>query len=151
MLTAQNDETRHREQVIAAELQAVATELRLIEVEDYVAFIRVEQFANLAALVNSSTEMFFRPGTLRFGFSADAIVDWSAKPVIALDMEFHNLGVAAYFRLLLEANDFGVQMQYISFKETDRASDGSTACLQQALSDAKVKAEAQLPGSGKPN
>lgn len=146
MLNKRSELTTRREQLIAEQLRDVATELRLIQVEDYVAFIRVEQFANLAALVNSSTEMFFRPGTLRFGFSADAMVDWSARPAIALDMEFHHLGIAAYFRLLLEATDFGVEMQYISFKGGDRAADGNTAHLQHALNDARLRGDAPLAG-----
>lgn len=141
MLSTRCDHTHARERVIAESIRDVATELRLVNVEDYVAFIRVEQFANLATLVNSSTELFFKPATLRFGFSGDANVTWNVHPTIALDMEFHHLGVAAYFRLLLQESDFGVEMQYISFKGTQLSPEANTEYLRSALDDARIAAD----------
>jgi hypothetical protein len=41
--------------------------------------IRTERFGNIANLVNSSTELYYKPGTLRFGSSGGPIAV-SAKP-----------------------------------------------------------------------
>ena len=66
-----NDYCRQREKVLADGIKEVASELRLIDATDLVAFIRTEQFGNIGALVSSSAELYFRPGTLRFGQSGD--------------------------------------------------------------------------------
>ena len=49
--------TLQREKALADGLRDVAAELRLIEATDLVAFLRTEQFANIANLVNSSSEL----------------------------------------------------------------------------------------------
>jgi hypothetical protein len=47
--------TIEREKALADGLRDVAAELRLIDAADLIAFIRTEQFANIANLVNSTT------------------------------------------------------------------------------------------------
>ena len=43
--------------------------------------IRNDQAANIADLVNSSTELFYRSGTLRYALSASFNAPWDATPV----------------------------------------------------------------------
>ncbi|TIX64855.1 MAG: hypothetical protein E5V33_09210, partial [Mesorhizobium sp.] len=56
---------KSREIIVANAIEEVITELRLIDVADYIAFIRLEHFACLSDLVDSAAELFFMPGTLR--------------------------------------------------------------------------------------
>ena len=105
-----------REKALADGLRDVASELRLIDAADLIAFIRTEQFANIANLVNSSTELYYKPGTLSFGRSGDIDVKWGDTPTVSLDMEFHHMQVSVYFRLLLEALQAGIEINYISFE-----------------------------------
>ena len=70
-----NTYTLEREKALADGLRDVAAELRLIDAADLIAFIRTEQFANIANLVNSSTELYYKPGTLSFGRSGDIDVE----------------------------------------------------------------------------
>ncbi|HEU0160544.1 MAG TPA: hypothetical protein VFR00_14575, partial [Hyphomicrobiaceae bacterium] len=79
-----------REKALADGLRDVASELRLIEATDLVAFIRTEQFANIANLVSSSTELYFKPDTVRFSQSGEVNLTWGGAPSVALDMEFHH-------------------------------------------------------------
>lgn len=138
MLKVRDDVTLSREKAIAAGIVDVATELRMIDVADLIAFIRIEQFANIANLVNSSAELYFKPGLLRFGFSADLNLDWWRPPRIALDMEFQNLDVAAYFRLVLEAQNAAVEATHIAFKGPVRSAEMNTAHLIEAIADARL-------------
>jgi len=55
--------------------EPVANELRLIDVADFVAYIHAEKFANIQDIVNSSVELFFKPGTLSFGWGAEFELD----------------------------------------------------------------------------
>jgi len=143
MLKQGNDFLRDREQVMAESLREVAAELRLIEVADFVAYIRNEQFANIRTLVNSSTEMFFKQGTIRFGASADLVLDWGRAPSILLDMEFHHLQVDVYFRLLLESLTAGVEINYISFGTGSSDPDENTRHLKAAVADARIRPRAE--------
>lgn len=139
MLKQGNDFLREREQALAESLREVAGELRLIDPADFIAYIRAEQFANIRTLVHSSTEMFFKPDTIRFGASADVVVGWGRAPSILLDMEFHHRKVDVYFRLLLEALTAGVEINYIAFQTSESNPDDNTRQLRLAIEDARLE------------
>jgi hypothetical protein len=138
MLRQGNSYTLEREMALADGLRDVAAELRLIDAADLVAFIRTEQFANIANLVNSSTELYYRPGTLRFGRSGDIALEWGGVPTISLDMEFHHDKVSVYFRLLLEALQAGIEIDYIDFAAASPDPDENTRALIAAISAARL-------------
>lgn len=134
-----NDYSRQREQVLASGIREVASELRMIDATDLVAFIRTEQFGNVGALVSSSAELYFRPGTLRFGQSGDVNLDWGKTPSVLLDMEFHHMRVSVYFSLLLEAQHAGIEINYIGFESASADPDENTKQLAEAISSARVR------------
>jgi len=138
MLRQGNTYTLEREMALADGLRDVASDLRLIDAADLIAFIRTEQFANIANLVNSSTELYYKPGTLSFGRSGDIDVRWSATPTVSLDMEFHHRQVSVYFRLLLEALQAGIEIHYINFEAGSADPDENTQRLIGAIADARL-------------
>ncbi len=139
-----NTTTLEREKALADGLRDVASELRLIDAADLIAFIRTEQFANIANLVNSSTELYYKPGTLSFGRSADIDVKWGGAPTIALDMEFHHLQVNVYFRLLLEALQAAIEIHFVNFEAGAADPEANTRALIAAIADARL---APIPGA----
>jgi hypothetical protein len=138
MLRQGNTYTLEREMALADGLRDVAAELRLIDAADLVAFIRTEQFANVATLVNSSTELYYQPGTLRFGRSGDITLEWGGVPLVSLDMEFHHSEVSVYFRLLLEALQAGIEIDYIDFAAPSPDPDQNTRALIAAIAGARL-------------
>jgi len=138
MLKQGRDYSREREKALAEGLRDVATELRLIDPADLIAFIRTEQFGNLRTLVNSSTEMFFKPGTITFGLSGEVDLPWGCAPTISLDMEFHHFNVSAYFRLVLRSLQAGIEISYVSFEGGSEDPDKNTARLIDAIEDARL-------------
>ena len=132
--------TQDREKALAMGVRDVATELRLIDVADLIAYMRFEQFGNIGNLVGSSTELYFKPGTVRFGHSGDIDLNWGSKPTVKLDMEFHHNEVSAYFRLLLDEHHGAVEMNYIDFKDKPGAPtpDENTQRLISAIADARL-------------
>lgn len=138
MLKQGRDYSREREKALADGLRDVASELRLVDPADYIAFIRTEQFGNLRNLVNSSTEMFFKPGTISFGLSGEVDLPWGCAPCIALDMEFHHLNVSAYFRLVLQSLQAGIEISYVSFEGGSDDPDKNTQRLIEAIEDARL-------------
>ncbi|HVY43144.1 MAG TPA: hypothetical protein VG966_08920 [Hyphomicrobiaceae bacterium] len=138
MLKQGSNYTLERERALAYGLREVASELRLIDAVDLVTFIRTEQFGNIRNLVISSTELFFKPGTVSFGLSGDVDLTWGATPSIALDMEFHHMRVNVYFRLLLHALHAAVEINHISFEDGSPDPDENTQRLIDAIADARL-------------
>ena len=98
--------------------EPVAAELRLIDVADFIAYIHAEKFANIQDIVNSSVELFFKPGTLSFGWGAEFELDWNSLPVITLDMEFQHRSVWLVFKLSLRALQTNVTVEHLSLGKT---------------------------------
>ena len=117
------------EQILGDSLAEVASELRLVDVSDFVAFIRSGHTANLESIVDSSTELFFRRGTIRLGSSSDVVLDWGMPPVVKLGMEFHNHDVSVYFHLILESDKVGLAIDFMNVQ------DGESAAVYEEVGD----------------
>lgn len=132
-----------REAIIANALRQVVSELRLVDVSDYIAFIRLERFATVAEIVDSAAERYLLPGTLRLGPGGEAQVDWRGEPRIVLDLELRPRGATIYFRLGLAADHASVDVSYVTF---DRPSDDpaqNTSFLAKALDEARIRRTAE--------
>lgn len=126
--------------LLGAGFADVTADLRLIDAADLVAYIRLGQFANIGDLVNSSVELFFKEGTLSFGWSADAQIQWDRQPKISLDMEFRHMSVTVFFNLNLNARHGAVTVRRILFETPANGADiaGNMRALADALADARL-------------
>jgi hypothetical protein len=128
-----------REIIVANAIEQVVEELRLIDVADYIAFIRLEHFACLSDLVDSAAELFFMPGTLRLGHGGEAHVDWSGSPRIVLDLELRPPGVTVYFQLTLSERGSSVAVNYVSFEKPGENPEHNTALLEAVIEQARIR------------
>jgi len=128
-----------REIVVANAIRELVSELRMVELADYVAFIRMERFANLADIVESAAELYFMPGTVRMGNGAEAHLGWSEPPNIVLDLELRPAGANVYFTLRLGDKEASVDVNYVSFDAPLETPEGNTALLEASLSDARIR------------
>lgn len=134
---------QERESIVAEAIGAVVGELRMIDVADYIAFIRMERFANLADIVDTAAELHFMPGTLRLGHGGDALVDWAGAPRIVLDMELRPRGATVYFTLTLADLEAGIEVNFVSFDEPVDCPAQNTSFLARTLEAARIR-----PGPG---
>ena len=125
------------EKIIAEAIVDVATELRLADVSDLMLFIRSDQTANIEDLVNSSTELYFKNGTLKYALAAGCSVRWDCPPTILLDMEFRHVGASVFFRLVLSQSRAAVEIIDVFFDETGLDREAATQRLIEAVADAK--------------
>jgi hypothetical protein len=139
--------TLEREKALGHGVRELASELRMIEPSDYVAFVRTERFANIANLVASSAELFFKPGTIFFGHSGEVNLAWGEPPSVVLDMEFRHQRVNVYFRLMLEARRAGVEITYVAFEGASDVPDDNTRRLVEAIADARLMPIADADGA----
>jgi hypothetical protein len=126
------------EEMLADVVRSLACELRLIEVGDLINYIQNQSFANLQDLVNSSAELYFRSGTLQFGWGANVFTTWANPPAISVDLEFRNLGVTVFFALMLKSDSAAVSIHDICFDVPGQGRPQRTDLLALALNDARL-------------
>ena len=128
-----------REKIVAGAMQEVANELRLIELADFVAFIRLDSLASISDIVESAAELYFMPGTLRLGHGCEAHVSWTDNPRIVLDLELRPRGATVYFSLSLSAHDAGVEVGYVSFDKPSDCPEANTRFLAETLERSRIR------------
>ncbi len=128
-----------REQVIADALVDVASELRLTDPAELMLMIRHDHAANIADLVNSSTELFFKSGTLRYALSASFRAPWDATPVVEIDLEFRHAAVCAFFRLKIGQRSAGVEIIDVLFDERGLDDSAKAERLAAAFDGARLR------------
>ncbi len=131
--------TASREAIVAEAIKDVVGELRLVDVADYIAFIRLEHFSTVSDIVDSAAELFFMPGTLKLGHGGEAHVGWAEAPRIVLDLELRPAGATVYFALSLEDARASVEVNYVSFDRPDTDPLHNTAFLVDAIDRARIK------------
>ncbi|MCB8837931.1 hypothetical protein [Aurantimonas sp. VKM B-3413] len=138
MLDIKKRTTMARERVLADGIKEIAAELRLVEVVDYIAFLRLERFGNLADIVTSSAELYFKPGVLRFANSGDVRLTWGSVPIVILGLEFRHMGLDVRFHLELGASIAAVDITYMTFDDPELSGDAATVRLRDAVADAHL-------------
>jgi hypothetical protein len=127
------------ERVLADAIVDVATELRLADPTEFILLVRGEQEANLSDLVNSSSELFFKKGALRYALSADCALGWGSTPSVSLDMEFRHDEVTAFFRLIIGGQRAAVEVQEVFTEDGDEdAAPHMADRLRRAIAAAKL-------------
>lgn len=128
-----------REVIVADAIREVVGELRLVDVADYIAFIRMEHFSTVSDIVDSAAELYFMPGTLRLGHGGEVHAGWDEPPRIVLDMELRPSGATVYFALTMTAKQASVEVNYVAFARPDADPLANTAFLAAAVQDARIR------------
>ncbi|HSP24208.1 MAG TPA: hypothetical protein VLQ65_03450 [Saliniramus sp.] len=126
-----------REKILGDAIKCVAGELRLVDLSILVRSVTLEQHANIADLIASSSELFFVEGTLKYGSRADLGLNWGQMPSVVLDLEFSHMGVHVNFALTLKSFNACIDIHAISFDGPTRSPQENTALLKAALADAR--------------
>lgn len=138
MLDIKKRTTLVRERLLASAMREFVAELRLVDVVDYVAYLRLEHFGNIADIVSSSAELSLKPGVLRFANSGEAQVTWGSKPIVSLALEFQNDGVTTHFRLELAGSTAALDITYVDFARPAGDPDAETEMFRRALANARL-------------
>jgi hypothetical protein len=111
----------------------------MVDVADYIAFIRLEHFGCISDLVDSAAELYFMPRTIRLGHGGEAHVAWTEAPRIVLDLELRPKGATVYFALSMGASDASVEVNYVAFDQPDPDHERNTAFLADAIESARIR------------
>lgn len=118
--------------------EPLGAELRLVDPGHFIAYIHDENLANIQDIVESSAELFFKPGTIAFGWGAAYELEWNSKPAVTLDMEFRHHHVWLVFKLILRAARADVKIEHFSTGESSCEAGQSAAALAKALASARL-------------
>jgi hypothetical protein len=110
---AATDVLRAAEAVFAHEIRDFIAEFCLLDGGVLIGWVRAERHANIADLVASSAEPFYRDGTLSYGDASDVSFSWGLSPTVVLDMEFGTEAVTVFFKLVLDGTYVGVAIDRI--------------------------------------
>jgi hypothetical protein len=138
LLGQRDDQVELPANALGTAFEPVAAESRLVDVADFIAYIHAEKFANIQDIVNSSVELFFKPGTLSFGWAAEFELDWNSLPVITLDMEFRHRSVWLVFKLILRSLQTNVTVEHLSMGKTSGDRRQGMAELIETIADARL-------------
>ncbi len=128
------------ERILADAMVEVATELRLADPLEFLMLIRGHHEANIADLVNSSSELFFKSGALRYGLAARCDLRWESTPSVRLDMEFRHAAVTVFFHLTIGRAHAGVEIIDMMVDSGDLGDEQfTTAQLSQAILQARLR------------
>jgi len=130
---------RQRQEAIAAALTDFIEDLKLVDVVDFVAYIRTDQHGNIEELIKTSAELYFKDGSLRYSMAAQTDVEWDRTPKISLDLEFFNKGVWIYFTVVLASPDNAVNVSYVEVPDAGGDKAKETELLLEALKDARLR------------
>jgi hypothetical protein len=128
-----------RERIIAEAIAPFAAELRLVNVEHFIAFMVLERYAFIADIVTSAAELHFAPGFLELGHGGDLRIDWGAPPHITFDLILRPAGVTAYVSLTLSSEAASLSLNYISFVQKGMCAQENTRLLRHVIASNQVR------------
>jgi hypothetical protein len=137
------------EQTLAAAVADVATELRLVNVLDLIGYVQTRRFANIEDLVQSSAELYFKQGALRYAWAADVDVRWETPPSVSLNLEFRWRGATAFFCLMLDADRAAIDIQHLAM-DVPGTLDDMPRRFNEAVADARLTPPRAISAPGTP-
>jgi hypothetical protein len=100
---------------VASAIASLAAELRLVDISDYIAYLRMERFGCIADIVRDAAELYFTPGFVEFGMDGEASAEWGTPPEVTLMLIINGIHAKAHVALKLCTDHAEVKVGYVSF------------------------------------
>ena len=137
------------EQLFAEALRPVASELRMVDLDQLIVCAKSGAHAEMADLVSSCAELHFAPGALDFALGADAVASWEGGACVSLDLEFRAAPVTAFLRLTLGRDRGAVEVLAV---DAGRLAPGEELApvLSAAIERVRIPPRGSRPPDGQP-
>lgn len=130
---------------VAHYFSGLASELRLLEPGDLANCINARLDGTLEEIVDCASELSFKPGSVRYGDWAEAVIDWQEAPRFTIALEFRNLDVTAFISLTVGARHAQLSVDSVLYPDAVVVHDEQRRRLLSALDDASLGCR---PGAG---
>ncbi|KAA0972311.1 hypothetical protein FPY71_04225 [Aureimonas fodinaquatilis] len=135
-----NSRGPERERLLAFALREVIAELRLVDVADYIAFLRMEAMGNISDILESSCQLHLKAGALSFSNGGDIQVNWNRPPVVELDMRLLEAATDVHFRLIMAEGKSAVRIDHFPKLSDNETDTGQTRRLIEVLEAVRLPA-----------
>ena len=103
------------ETCVAEAIANLVAELRLVDIADYIAYLRMERFGCIADIVHNAAELYFTPGFIEFGMDGEAVAEWGAPPEVTLMLILNSCQARVHVALKLCVDHAEVKLGFIDF------------------------------------
>lgn len=124
------------ERLICLNIRSFMADLCLTDRSFLVASIVDENHDAINDIVESSAEMFFKPGTLCYAYGSRLSERFNTAPAISMDMRFVRKAMLISFLLHIEDDFIGVSLQ--DFRQRSRERSVALSELSDAFFDARI-------------
>lgn len=126
------------EKLLADSLRGFLSELCLINAGIFITYIEEDKGENINDIVASSAELSLKPGLLRYGRHATVESAWGFPPEVSIDLELHHASLAAFFKVVFEAQAVAVQLDGILFREALGEPEENLRRFAEALAESRL-------------
>jgi hypothetical protein len=127
---------REAERLICINIKSFIADLCLIDKSFLIENVINANHNNINDVIESSSEMFFKPGTLCYAFSSRLTERYNTVPAISLDMRFSHKHVLVPFLLHIEDDFVGVSLA--DTKSKNKSPSIALSQLSDALYEARI-------------
>lgn len=126
------------ERIILESLRPLIRELRLVDVSDYVAYLRFDKHHQVADIFDSAVEQFFAPDFLHYRELGHADLDWGKEPIISLELALNTPTAVFEFTLQLKKTHTSIELGRINRHATVLTDALDDEILERAITINKV-------------
>ncbi|MEM7775375.1 MAG: hypothetical protein AAF732_07170 [Pseudomonadota bacterium] len=126
------------EALLAAHVAGFANEIRQHNVEDLIAFVRLQKNETVRSLLESIGELYFKPKTNRFVDDTELLMGWTMPPRISFSMKFENRSIEVFYRIIVCADTAAVNIDYMQSEDANGNGDVALTKFQCALESARI-------------
>lgn len=129
------------EQFLVEAMREVASELRLIDLQNLVLCVSGQRRDMIKSLIEAATELYFAPDTIRYADFSEVSMSWEGMFQIKFDFEFRNKGVRIYFSMLLRTATAAIHVNYVAIGDnaTSMSDKAKVLAVASALISARTR------------
>ncbi|MGO4574306.1 hypothetical protein [Microvirga sp. 2TAF3] len=126
------------ERVLALGIKEVVSELCLADTGILTSYVCKNLHANIEDLLDSSSELYLKEGTLRYSHVANLDFEWGNSPAAVLNLEFVHPPITVFFKLVLHGFHVGVAIQRILVSDPSGDETLDTERFARVVTEARL-------------
>ena len=132
------------EPYVAKAISGLAAELRLVDIADYIAYLRMERYGCVADIVRDSADLYFTPGYIEFAMDGESSAEWGTAPEVTLMLLINSACAKAHIALRLCEHHAEIKLGYINFASELEAREDRGNLLLDDIADNRMDRRARL-------
>lgn len=133
------------EPFLANAISSLAAELRLVDISDYIAYLRMEQYGCVADIVRDAADLYFTPGFVEFGMDGEASAEWGAAPEVTLMLVINSARATTHVALKLCEHHAEIRLGFVNFSAELETRHDRVDLLVQDIDENRMRRRGHAP------